>query len=83
MAEVTIYTTKTCPKCELLKKTLKESGVSFKTTDMSTPEALTELRVNGVFTLTAPVMQIDEEFLTHDELFNGMEVKREVFDNLL
>ncbi|MGB3908484.1 MAG: glutaredoxin domain-containing protein [Methanomethylovorans sp.] len=83
MSEITIYTTSTCPKCELLKQALKESGVIFKTTDMSTPEALTELRVNGVFTLTAPVLQIDEEFLTHEELFNGMEVKREVFENLL
>jgi glutaredoxin len=83
MPEVIIYTTKTCPKCEMLKRALKESGVVFKTTDMSTPEALTELRVNGVFTLTAPVLQIDEEFLTHEELFNGMEVKRETLENLL
>lgn len=83
MSEVTIYTTKTCPKCELLKRALKERGVAFKTTDMSTPEALTELRVNGIFTLTAPVLQVDEEFLTHDELFNGMEIKREALDNLL
>jgi glutaredoxin len=83
MPEVIIYTTKTCPKCELLKKALKESGVDFKTTDMSTPEALTELRINGIFTLTAPVLQVDEEFLTHDELFNGMEIKREALDNLL
>ena len=39
MSEITIYTTSTCPKCELLKQALKESGVIFKTTDMSTPEA--------------------------------------------
>ncbi|MBC7084845.1 MAG: NrdH-redoxin [Methanomethylovorans sp.] len=83
MPEVIIYTTKTCPKCELLKVALKERGVVFKTTDMSTPEALTELRINGVFTLTAPVLQIGEEFFTHDDLFNGMEIKRDVLDNLV
>lgn len=83
MVEVTIYTTKTCPKCEILKKALKEKGVDFKIADMSTPEALTELRVNGVFTITAPVLQIDDGFLTHEELFTGMELKNETIENLL
>lgn len=83
MTEVIIYTTKTCPKCEILKKMLQEKGINFKTADMSTPESLTELRVNGVFTLTAPVLQIDDEFLTHNILFNGMDVKYETIEKLL
>ena len=39
--------------------------------DMSTPEALTDLRVNGVFTLSAPVLEADDSFYTVDELFIG------------
>lgn len=74
MVEVIIYTTKTCPKCEQLKKVLKSKGVSFETADMSSPEALTELKFNGVFTMTAPVLQIGDEFLTHKELFSGPDV---------
>ncbi len=74
MVEVVIYTTKTCPKCEQLKKVLESRGVSFTTADMSTPEALTELKFNGVFTMTAPVLQIGDDFLTHKELFNGPDV---------
>lgn len=70
-----VYSTKTCPKCEQLKKALKGWGADFETIDMGTPEALTELRVNGVFTLAAPVLQVDEKFYTVDELFDGEIIK--------
>jgi glutaredoxin len=70
-----IYSTKTCPKCEQLKKTLKGWGADFEAIDMGTPEALTELRVNGVFTLAAPVLQIGDKFYTVDDLFNGETLK--------
>lgn len=42
---------------------------------MATPEALTELRVNGVFTLAAPVLQADDKFYTVDDLFDGDNIK--------
>ncbi|MGB4652511.1 glutaredoxin family protein [Methanothrix sp.] len=66
-----VYSTKSCPKCELLKAALSKAGIAFDNIDMSTPEALTELRINGVFTLSAPVLQADENFYTVDELFSG------------
>lgn len=70
-----VYSTNTCPKCEQLKRTLKGLGIDFETLDMSTPEALTELRVNGVFTLAAPVLQAGDEFYTVDDLFDGDNIK--------
>jgi len=70
-----VYTTKTCPKCEQLKKELKAQGTDFQDMDMSTPQALTELRVNGVFTLAAPVLQIDDKFYTVEDLFDGEAIK--------
>jgi hypothetical protein len=61
-----------------LKKFLEANSVPFEVADMSTPEALTELRFNGVFTVTAPVLQINNDlFLTHDEIFRGEEVNSE------
>lgn len=77
MAKIIVYTTEYCPKCNKLKNFLKENAISFEVADMSTPEALTELRFNGVFTATAPVLQIDERFLTYNELFHGEEVNSE------
>ena len=42
---------------------------------MSKPEALTELRVNGVFALSAPVLQVGNSFYTVDDLFEGERLK--------
>ncbi|MFZ2472980.1 MAG: glutaredoxin family protein [Methanothrix sp.] len=66
-----IYSTPSCPKCEQLKAALRKAGISFENQDMSTPEALTELRINGVFTLSAPVLQADDRFYTVEELFSS------------
>ena len=60
--KVRVYTTERCPNCELLKKFLAAKGVRYEEVDMTTAEALTELRLHGVFTLTAPVLQVGEKF---------------------
>jgi len=66
-----IYSTHSCSKCEQLKAALGKAGIPFENQDMSTPESLTELRINGVFTLSAPVLQADDKFYTVEELFSG------------
>jgi hypothetical protein len=48
------------------------AGVTFESIDMSTPEALTELRINGVFVLSAPVLQVDDVFHTSDDIFDDL-----------
>jgi hypothetical protein len=53
----------------LLKGFLKKSGYTFVERDLSTAEALTELRINGVFVNEAPVFQRGEEFFTSADLF--------------
>ncbi|MDD3246694.1 MAG: glutaredoxin domain-containing protein [Methanosarcina sp.] len=83
MAKIIVYTTERCPKCNKLKEFLKTNSVPFEVADMSTPEALTELRFNGVFTVTAPVLQINSEFLTYTELFRGEEVNPEKLRGIL
>ncbi len=70
-----VYSTKTCPKCEQLKKALKKADIQFENLDISTPEALTELRVNGVFALSAPVLQAGDSFYTVEDLFEGERLK--------
>jgi hypothetical protein len=44
-------------------------GIDFDEKDMSTPDALAELNMNGVFTMNAPVLQYNNQFFTVDELF--------------
>jgi len=53
----------------MLKKAIKKGGYKYSERDLSTAEALTELRVNGVFVNEAPVLQRGEEFYTTADLF--------------
>ena len=78
-----IYTTKTCPRCEALKHDLAARGRTFQTVNMSSPEALTELRCGGCYTMAAPVLQIEDRFFTVEELFDGDELRKEVLDEVL
>ena len=82
MTEIIVYTTETCPKCKKLKEYLKSAAVEYGEADMSTPESLTELRVNGVFTTMAPVLQVDDSFLTIDEMFDDDRIRKDVIDDL-
>lgn len=39
--QVTVYTTPTCPQCEMTKKTLTRGGVNYEVVDLSTdPQAM-------------------------------------------
>ena len=44
---------------------------------MSSAASLTELRVNGVFAMEAPVLRQGDTFLTTLELFSGGKVKED------
>jgi glutaredoxin len=83
MAKIILYTTEICPKCNKLKKFLEAHSVAFEVANMSTPESLTELRFNGVFTATAPVLQINDTFLTYEELFREGEINTEKIQEFL
>ncbi len=75
--KIKVYSTKVCPHCKEVKEFLASVGKEYEDVDITTPEALTELRMNGVFTLITPVVQVGDAFLTHDELFDGEELRKE------
>ncbi|AEH61538.1 glutaredoxin [Methanosalsum zhilinae DSM 4017] len=83
MEQITIYTTQICPKCDKLKTVMKKNDIPFKEADMSSPESLTELRINGVFTVTAPVLQVGDTFLTYEELFKGETLNMDAISSIL
>jgi glutaredoxin len=69
--DCTVYSLEFCPHCEILKDFLDRGGISYNILDLLTAEALTELRMNGVFVQEAPVLQIKKTFLTSADLFAG------------
>lgn len=80
--ELIVYTTEVCPKCQRLKTYLQAQGIQFKIMDMQSPEGLAELRFNGCFALEAPVLQIDEEFYTTGQIFQGTELSESIIQRL-
>jgi glutaredoxin len=82
-AKINIYTLENCPNCELLKEYLDEAGIGYSIRNMMEAEALTELRINGVFVREAPVFQIGTTFLISKDLFGAEGVRGEVLESLL
>lgn len=70
-AQINVYTLENCPNCELLKDYLDRVGAKYNVRDMMSAEALTELRINGVFVREAPVLQVKKTFLTSKDLFDA------------
>jgi len=72
-----IYSLEVCPKCRRLKAFFEAKCIEYEETNMQTPEAMTELRCNGVFTISAPVLQVGAIFLTVKEMFKGNDIQEE------
>lgn len=68
MKEISIYSKKDCPNCDMLKQLLKKDNIPYKIVNIFTPEAMTELAMNNVITRSDPVLQIDNKFYTTIEL---------------
>ena len=52
-----IYTTPSCPRCETLKAWLTRHDISYDIQPFDSA-AITEMRMNGLFSLEAPAMQV-------------------------
>jgi hypothetical protein len=50
---------------------------------MASAEALTELRINGVFVQEAPVLQKDDTFYTSGDLFAGGALREDLVADLI
>lgn len=50
---------------------------------MTTPAALTELAMNNVFTMSAPVLQVQDNFYTVNEIMDGDSIDRQKVESLV
>jgi len=50
---------------------------------MTTPEAMTELTMNNVFTMSAPVLKIRDTFYTTNELIKNDAIDRQKVEEII
>ncbi len=80
---IQLYSTNNCPNCRVLKQFLENKNIKYEEVDMATPAALTELRMNGVFTMSAPVLQVNNRFFTTKELLSKDRIDQSKLESLL
>ena len=56
---VILYTTKTCPRCVIIKKWLEDNGISFIVKNIEDTSVITELTMRNAFVMSAPVLEIE------------------------
>lgn len=67
----TVYSTKNCPKCELLKHFLDVNHVSYQTADVENPDHLTDLMMNQIFSLSLPILKKNDVFYLYSDIFEN------------
>lgn len=78
--DIIVYSLEVCPNCEILKQYLHDNTIPYMERSLEDPEALTDLRMNGVFVMEAPVLQVGERYFTSQEIFENGAVSASIAD---
>lgn len=62
-----LYSTQDCPQCKRLKNILERNGHEFEELDLRDPTNLADLRCMGIFSMSAPILVIQEDPLIYVE----------------
>jgi glutaredoxin len=81
MTKITLYSTKTCKECKVIKQILTNNNIQYNEVDLATPAGLTELRMNGCNALLAPVLQVDNKFYLRHELIQNINLIKDTIFN--
>lgn len=63
MNQITVYTTSTCPYCEMMKNFLKEQGLSFKEVNVQLDQAAANRLVETTGQLGVPQTEINGQWV--------------------
>ncbi len=70
MARVKLYVSPQCPRCETLKKVMKEMGVEHEVLDVSKSDVMADLIMRDVFLMETPGLEVDGKFFYAEEIFD-------------
>jgi glutaredoxin len=79
---IIVYTIENCKNCAALKNYLLKLGAKFDERDMTASESAAELMSNGVFTLSAPVLQVGDKFFDIRDIFPDMRNPMKISDDI-
>jgi len=69
--EIVVYTSSGCPKCALLKRWLKDRNADFEERNLEDVDVMADLVMRNVVVLSAPVLEVEGEVYTEDQIFDG------------
>lgn len=72
--KIILYKTKNCPRCAEVEEHL--AGLVYERIYLDTADGLAEARVNGVFSMTVPVLQVGGAVHMPQVLFSGDTLKK-------
>lgn len=58
-----VYTLAVCPDCKNAKRLLTENNIPFEEKDLGDPDVKTDLMMDDVFPMAAPVIFYNDEYL--------------------
>ena len=69
--KVTVYTSKSCPRCRALKKWLRRNKIAFTEKSLDDTDVMTELVMRNLFVLSAPVLETENRVYLSDQIFDA------------
>lgn len=61
---VTVYSTPTCPYCNMVKNFLKENGIVYENIDVSSDKEAAQKMIDKSGQMGVPVIDVDGEIVT-------------------
>jgi glutaredoxin len=71
---VVVYTSKGCPRCDMLKKWLKHKDTNFEEKNLGDSDVMTDLVMRNFVVLAAPALEVKGVVYTENQIFesNGL-----------
>jgi glutaredoxin len=79
MVKVKLYVSPRCPRCETLKRVMKEMGVEYEVFDVSKSDVMADLIMRDIFLMETPGLEVNGKFFHSREIFDG---DRPIMDKL-
>jgi len=71
VGEIVVYASSGCPKCDLLKRWLKDINADFEERNLEDVDVMADLVMRNAVVLSAPALEIGGTVYTEDQIFDG------------